>query len=60
MTHMMTEAQREAAARELCRLRGYDPMITPLGASINWLNLALREIDAAEQLAAAIAKGREA
>ena len=57
---MMTPSQREAAARELCRLRGYDPLIIPLGASVNWLYLALREIESAEQLAAAIAKGKEA
>ena len=57
---MMTEAQREAAARELCRLRGHEPMDTPFGASVKWLYISMREIEAAEQLAAAIAKGMEA
>ncbi len=69
----MTDAQKEAAARELCRLRGIDPDYTVgHGANPNkngivpavcihspaW-RLALEEIEAQCQLEAAMAFGRE-
>jgi hypothetical protein len=69
---MLTDKQKEAAARELCRLRGIDPDKriahgadpSPEGyvpgvclQSPAWMR-ALREINAQEQLAAALEVGR--
>lgn len=68
----MTDAQKEAAARELCRLRGIDPErivgsnldLSEEGCAEAVLVLvpawrqALKEIEAQEQLEAAIAFGR--
>lgn len=68
----MTDAQREAAARELCRRRGVDPE-SMVGHSAQpnsrgfvpdvWLmspawRIALAEITASEQLDAAMLAGR--
>ena len=50
---MMTDKQREAAARELCRLRDDNEWDKAT------FYAALAEVYAAEQLAAAIAKGQE-
>ena len=68
----MTDAQKEAAARELCRLRGVDPE-SMVGHSAEpdsrgfvpavWLlspawRIAIAEIAAREQLDAALLAGR--
>jgi hypothetical protein len=62
---MMTDQQREAAARELCRLRGVDPdeceqffspIIGERVRSVRWELLAA-EIRLHEQMQAAIAAG---
>ena len=70
----MTEAQREAAARELCRLRGIDPDALVAHSaesnSLGWMPMvqikspawkhALAEIAAREQIDAAMRVGMEA
>lgn len=65
---MMTDTQIEAAARELCRLRGLDPdeRLTrreasglPLGRFARW-EVVADEVRAAEQVQAALAVGRGA
>ncbi len=68
----MTDAQKEAAARELCRLRGIDPERI-VGSNLDLIEegcaeavlvlvpawrQALKEIEAQEQLEAAIAFGK--
>lgn len=70
----MTDAQREAAARELCRLRGIDPDALVAHSaepnSLGWMPMvqlkspawlvAIAEITAREQIDAAMRAGMEA